>query len=431
MKPSRNSPSTDSAMKTHTDSLDAPAQSRQGSVVPEPSELPEPQQRDVANTGGPQSSGPRLGGLFFIAVIFAAGAFALGFFPRSRERAVVKSETRELALLTVDVTSPAPSKAALPLVFSGEVKALSEAAIYARANGYVRRWLVDIGAHVDKDQLLAELDTPEVERDLAQARAELAQAEAARALAETTAKRWTEMLAAKTISAQETDEKIADLALRKATVEAAHAKVQRLGEMLGFSKITAPFAGIVTVRTLDVGQLVMAGAGRELFRIAQADRLRVFVRVPQNYARAVAVNQTAELTLTELAGRTFEAKIVRTAGTLDAASRTLLTELEVDNAKGELLAGSYAQVRFKDAKPDAVLTIPANALLFRIEGTMVGVVGADNHVALRTVVMGRDFGSTVEVLSGVTAADRVVVNPPDSLVDGSEVRPVNFPAVEK
>ena len=418
-------------MKPHTDSLDAPAQSRQGSVVLEPSEIPESPQRQAPAADEPKPSGPRLGGLFFIALIFAAGAFALGFFPRSRERAVVKSETRELALPTVDVASPAPAKAAPALLFSGEVRALSEAAIYARANGYVRRWLVDIGARVEQGQLLAELDTPEVERDLAQGRAELAQSEAARTLAETTAARWTEMRAAKTVSPQEADEKIADLALKKATVEAAAAKVQRLEEMLGFNKITAPFAGTVTMRTLDVGQLVTAGAGRELFRIAQADKLRVFVRVPQNYARAVAVGQTAEVSFMELAGRTFEGKIVRTAGTLDASSRTLLTELEVDNAKGDILAGSYAQVRFKDAKPDAVLTIPANALLFRIEGTMVGVVGADNRIAMRNVTIGRDFGQIVEVLSGVTIADRVVINPPDSLVEGSEVRPVVQPAVAR
>ena len=418
-------------MKSPTDCLDVPAQSRQGFVVPEPSEIPEAPPRPAPAASEPKPSGPRLGGLFFIALLFAAGAFALGFFPRSRERAVVKNETRELALMTVDVTSPAPAPAAPPLLFSGEVRALSEAAIYARANGYVRRWLTDIGARVEQGQLLAELDTPEVERDLAQGRAELAQSQAARSLAETTAKRWTEMRAAKTVSSQEADEKIADLALKKATVEAAAAKVQRLEEMLGFNKITAPFAGTVTMRTLDVGQLVTAAAGRELFHIAQADRLRVFVRVPQNYARAVAVGQTAEVSFTELPGRTFEGKIVRTAGTLEASSRTLLTELEVDNAKGELLAGSYAQVRFKDAKPDAVLTIPANALLFRIEGTMVGVVGADHHVALRKVTMGRDFGQIVEVLSGLTIADRVVINPPDSLVEGSEVRTVVQPAVAR
>jgi RND family efflux transporter MFP subunit len=332
-------------MKTQSDYLDHSADARQASVVLEPSQLPESPKPETAKPDVPPPSGPRLGGLTLIALILAAGAFALGYFPRSREHAVVKNETRDLAMLTVEVTSPAPAKAAPPLIFSGEVRALSEAAIYARANGYVRRWLVDIGAHVEKDQLLAELDTPELARDLAQGRAELAQAQAACALAETTAKRWKEMLVAKTISAQETDEKIADLALKKATVEAASAKVQRLQEMLGFNKITAPFAGTVTMRTLDVGQLVTAGAGRELFRISQSDKLRVFVRVPQNHARAVAVGQTAELTLTEIPGRTFEAKIVRTAGTLDAASRTLLTELVLGKLRAGALHGREAGSR--------------------------------------------------------------------------------------
>ena len=418
-------------MTTRRVELDHLADERQASVVLEPSQQSESPHRESATPNAMPPSGPRLGGLFFIALILAAGAFALGYFPRSRERAAVKSETRELAMLTVDVTSPAPAKAAPPLVFSGEIKPLTESAIFARTNGYVRRWLVDIGAHVEKDQLLAELDTPEVERDLAQGRAELAQAEAARALAETTAKRWTAMLAGKTVSPQEKDEKVADLTLKKATVEAAGAKVERLEQMLGFSKITAPFAGTVTERTLDVGQLVSAGAGRELFRIAQADKLRVFVRVPQNYARGVKAGQGADLTLAEVPGRVFEAKVVRTAGTLDAASRTLLTELEVDNAKGELFAGSYAQVRFHELKATAALTVPANTLLFRIDGTKVAVVGAGNRVALRKVVLGRDFGSVVEVLSGLATADRVIVNPPDSLVDGAEVRPVNAPEPAK
>ena len=201
--------------------------------------------------------------------------------------------------------------------------------------------------------------------------------------------------------------------------------------MVHFNRITAPFAGTVTMRTLEVGQLVTTAAGRELFRIAQADKLRIFVRIPQNYARAVAAGQTAELIFTELPGRTFEAKVVRSAGTLDAASRTLLTELEADNAKGELLAGSYVQVRFKEANLDSALSIPANALLFRNEGTMVGVVGTDNRVELRKVTMGRDFGSTVEIIEGVTAADQVILNPPDSLTEGSEVRFVKLPDAEK
>ena len=409
-------------MKSRPDPLDASAHARLPSDVLDPSEIPAPPSRPEVTSREPEPSGPRGGKLLRIALIVVAVAFVIGLLPRLKQRAAVKSETRELAVPTVDVTVPAPAKAAAPLQFSGEVKALSEAAIYARASGYVRRWLVDIGAHVEQGQLLAELDTPELDRDLAQGRAEFAQAEAALALAETTAKRWAEMRAAKTVSPQEADEKIADLALKKATVDAAAAKVQRLEETLHFNKLTAPFAGTVTMRTLDVGQLVTTAAGRELFRIAQADKLRVFVRIPQNYARAVTVGQTAELVFTELPGRVFDAKVVRTAGTLDAASRTLLTELEVDNAKGELLAGSYVQVRFKEAKLDAVLSIPANALLFRNEGTMVGVLGADHRVALRKVTMGRDFGMTVEIIDGVTASDRVILNPSDSLVDGSLVR---------
>jgi RND family efflux transporter MFP subunit len=418
-------------MKSHSDSLDGSGHARLGSGVLDPTEPPQSSPQPAATTHGPKPAGSRLGLLFLIVLVLAAGAFAVGFIPRSKERAVVKNETRELSVPTVDVTSPAPGKAAAPLLFSGEVKALSEAAIYARASGYVRRWLVDIGTHVEQGQLLAELDTPELDRDLAQGRAELAQSEAALALAETTAKRWTEMRTARTVSPQEADEKIADLALKKATVEAAHAKVQRLEEMVGFNKITAPFSGTVTMRTIDVGQLVTTAAGRELFRIEQAGKLRVFVRIPQNYARAVTVGQQAELVFTELPGRTFEAKVVRTAGTLDAASRTLLVELETGNAKGELLAGSYVQVRFKDAKLDAVLSIPAGALLFRNEGTMVGVVGADHRVSLRKVVMGRDFGPTVEIIDGVTADDKVILNPPDSLVDGSEVRAVKQAGAEK
>ena len=418
-------------MKTQTDYLDGSADARQASVVLEPSPREHLPHRADAGPGGQPPSGPRLVKILIVVAIVALGAFAIGFVPRARERAVVRHETHELSMTTVDVTTPAPAKASAPLVFSGEIKPFSEAAIYSRANGYVRRWLVDIGSHVEMDQLLAELDAPEVVRELAQARAEFVQSEAARALAETTSRRWTQMLAAKTVSRQESDEKTGDLVLKQAAVEAAQSKVQRLEEMVGFSRISAPFAGTVTMRSLDVGQLVNAGAGRELFHIVQADKLRVFVRVPQNYARAMVTGNLAELTLPEISGRTFEAKIVRTAGTLDAASRTLLTELEVDNAKGELLAGSYAQVRFNDAQPDAVLTIPANALLFRIEGTMVGVVGAGNRVTLKKVGLGRDFGSYVEVHNGITAADRVIVNPPDSLVEGTEVRPVKVVADAK
>jgi len=288
-------------------------------------------------------------------------------------------------------------------------------------NGYVRRWLVDLGAHVEAGQLLAELDTPDTTRELSQAKAQLVQVEAARDLSMSTAKRWKEMLQAKTVSAQEAEEKASDFELKKATVEAARANVERLEEVTRFAKITAPFAGTITVRQAEVGQLITAGEGQELFRLAQTDKLRVFVRVPQNYARSTVPGQMAELMLAEQPGRAFEAKVIRTAGALDAATRTLLTELEVDNSKNEILAGSYAQVRLADAKPVANITLPANTLLFRGEGPSVVVVD-NGKLALRQVKIGRDFGSSVEVESGVALTDQVVVNPSDSLVEGMEVR---------
>jgi len=282
---------------------------------------------------------------------------------------------------------------------------------------------------VEQGQLLAELDTPELDRELAQARAELAQANAARALAESTAKRWREMLAGKTVSSQEADEKFADVELKKATVEAARAKAERLENLVGFTKVTAPFAGTVTGRQIDVGQLITEGASNELFRLAQTGTLRVFVRVPQSYARAVAVGQTAELAVPEIPGKKFSGKILRTAGAMDAASRTLLVEIEVDNSSGELLAGSYTQVRLTDARPDAALTLPSNTVLFRPEGTQVAIV-EQQRANMRVVSLGRDFGATVEILHGVTEQDQVIVNPSDSLVNGSEVR-ISAPAPAK
>jgi RND family efflux transporter MFP subunit len=320
------------------------------------------------------------------------------------------------------VISPAPARQADPLTLSGELRPLVDAPIYARASGYVRKWYVDIGAHVTEGQVLAELDTPEMDRELLEGRAELKQAEANSEMAQTTAKRWAQMLTNRTVSAQEADEKQSDLSNKRAAVEAARAKVSRLEELTNFSKITAPFAGTVTVRRLDVGQLVNAVNGQELFRISQMEKLRVFVRVPQSYARAVQVDQKAELTLPELPGRTFTGKIVRTAGAIDIASRTLLTELEVENPKGELLSGSYAQVRLLESLPQAALTVPSNCLLFRAEGPQVGLVGADHRVALRKVRVGRDLGTHVEILEGVAQGDRLIVNPPDALVDGAEVR---------
>jgi RND family efflux transporter MFP subunit len=370
----------------------------------------------------PRAKRPNLGRLLVLTLLLLGGGLIFGLIPRLKARQQVKADSVELVRPVVAVVNPARAKAGTPLVLSGELKPATEAALHARVNGYVRRWYVDLGAAVKAGDLLAELDTPDTDRELSQARAQLLQAEAARDLAITTAKRWKEMLTAKTVSAQESDEKASDLELKKATVEAARANVQRLEQVAGFAKLVAPFSGTITVRGIDVGQLVIAGEGKELFRLAQTEKLRAFVRVPQNYARGAAIGQLGELTVPELPGRKFDAKVVRTAGALDPATRTLLTELEVDNSKGEILAGSYAQVLLPEAKPELGMTVPSNTLIFRAEGPQVVVVGDDDKLSFRTITLGRDYGSAVEARSGVEPTDRIVVNPSDALTEGAAVQ---------
>jgi RND family efflux transporter MFP subunit len=355
------------------------------------------------------------------AVLVVIGAVA-GLVPRWLHRKALRAETRELAIQTVSVVSPLPGKPMTGLTLPAEIKALVEAPIYARTSGYLKRFLVDIGAHVKAGDLLAEIDTPELNQQLAQARAELVQAEAALALSKTTAARWADLLKSASVSEQEAAEKQSDLELKAATVEAARANVRRLEDMQSFERVTAPFAGTITARNTDIGQLIAAGGNSELFRLAQTGTLRVYVRVPQAAARGVAPGQMAELTIPELPGRVFPAKVVRTSEAMSTDSRTLLTELEVDNSKGEILAGTYAQARFTEARLDSALTLPSNTLLFRSEGPQVGVVGLNDKVELRSVSLGRDFGPTIEILGGVSPSDRVILNPPDSLVSGATVR---------
>lgn len=408
-------------MNSNTDCFQAAAPAPESSG--ERDTMPQERHQPHQSPGDHNAHPPRVGLLLIVIVIAAVGAFAAGWFPRQRDKAQVETDAKTLALPTVAVTSPVQAKAAPALTLSGELRPVAEAALYARANGFVRSWTADLGAHVEKDQVLAELDTPELKRQLAQGVAELTLAHAARDLAEKTADRWREMLTSKAVSKQEADEKVADLELKKATVEAAAENVHRLEDLLNYNKITAPFAGTITVRNLDVGQLVTEGAGRELYRIAQLNKLRLFVRVPQSYARAVTVGQSTELTVPELPGRKYTGQVVRTAGAFDVASRTLLTEIEVDNTNRELLAGSFALVRLADAHPEAALTLPSGTILFRPEGPMVAVV-KDNKIDLRPITLGRDFGATMEILAGVTPLDHVVLSPPDSVVNGMDVRVV-------
>jgi len=357
----------------------------------------------------------------FLIVLVTAGVLA-GFIPRYLKRAAVREETRELAIPAVIVVSPTPGKTSVAPALPAEVKAYAESPIYARASGFLKRWHVDIGARVEAGQLLAEIDTPELNQELARSRAELKQSEAALDLAKITSARWAELVKTKSVSEQEAAEKQSDLTLKIATVDAARATVRRLEELQSFSRVTAPFAGTITARTTDTGQLIRADSGRELFRLAQTEKLRVYVRVPQAAARVVKAGQTAELTIPELPERVFAAKIVRNSGAMSADSRTLLTELEVDNPNGEILAGSFAQVRLTDSIPEAVLTVPSNTLLFRSDGPQLAVIGTNDTIELRLIKIGRDFGPTVEILAGATTSDRLVLNPPDSIVTGMKVR---------
>ncbi|MBI3874581.1 MAG: efflux RND transporter periplasmic adaptor subunit [Verrucomicrobia bacterium] len=392
-------------------SLEQPLVSAENAPSPEPVRIP-------------TKAAPRVH-LFLWAVvllILVGLAFVAGLLPRQRQRVALAVETRELAVPTVTVVSPKPAAAPPTLAVPAEIRPLTEAPIRARASGYLKRWLVDIGAKVEAGQLLAEIDTPELNQELAQSRAQLAQSQAALDLAKTTAARWAELLKTASVSEQEAAEKRADLALKLATVEASRANVRRLEELQSFDRVTAPFAGVITARRVDIGDLIKADNGTELFRLAETRKLRVFVRVPQGAASRMLPGVTAELNIPELPGRAFTAKVVRTAGMIAADSRTLLTELEVDNSRGEILSGSYAQVSFPDDKPTAALTLPANTLLFHAEGTLVGVVRADNTVELRKVKLGRDFGPVIEMSSGVETSDRVIVNPFDSLVAGTTVR---------
>jgi len=355
-----------------------------------------------------------------VAALIATGVVS-GLIPRWRQHSELGAETREQSVPTVTIVSPKPGQSSVGLPLPAEIKPWAEAPIYARANGYLKRRLVDIGTHIEAGQLLAEIDTPELNQELERARAQLAQAEATLGLAKITAARWAGLLKTASVSEQENAEKQADLKLKTATAESASAEVRRLEKLQAFARVLAPFSGTVTVRNIDTGDLIGAAVSKELFHMAQTEKLRVYVQVPQAMARSITSGQAAEMSVPEIPGRVFPAKVIRTAGVIASDSRTLLVELEVDNAKGEILAGGYAQVRFTEAKMAPSLTIPANTILFRAEGPQVGIVQPDGKVEIRSVKLGRDFGQTMEVLSGVAPDDRVIVNPAESLVNGTTV----------
>ena len=362
-----------------------------------------------------------------IAIIIGAlvliGGLLLGFVPRWRQAKAAVADTSELAILTVSVVSPTNEIAGTPLKLPAEIRPWTEASIFARANGYLKNWLVDIGAHVQAGQMLAEVETPDLDQQLEQAKAQLVLAQAQLRLAQITDQRWQELLKTASVSEQAAAEKTAARETAAASVEADRANMRRLQELVSFQRVIAPFAGTITLRSTDIGDLIVAGSGgKELFHIAQADKLRVYVRVPEPYARGVVPGQTATLTAPANPGQSFEAKVTTTAKAISTTSRTLLTELEVDNSQNEILPYSYGELLFNNTDSNPVLTLPSNTLLFRAPGLQVAVVGSDDTIELRPIQVGRDFGQTVEITSGVTPADRVITNPSDSLVTGIKVR---------
>jgi len=366
-----------------------------------------------------------------IAVVLIVTGVIAGLIPRWRQQTELNAETRELSIPTVTVISPKPGQNMIHSELPAEIKPWVEAPIYARISGYLKQRYVDIGDSVEAGQLLATIDTPEQLQELERARGQLDQAEAALGISKITAARWAELLQTASVSEQDAAEKQADLKLKTAIANSARSEVRRLEKIQAFSSVTAPFSGIITVRNIDSGDLIVAAGNRELFHLAQIKKLRVFVQVPQEMARSIAIGLSAEMTLPGLPGRKFTAKVIRTAGAITADSRTLPVELEADNPKGEILAGSYAKMRFIDVKMKASLTLPANTVLFRPEGPRVGIVESDGKVSLRSVAIGRDFGQTIEIITGVTPQDRVIVNPSDSLANGMMVTVFEAPQTEK
>ena len=382
----------------------------------------------------PDGFHPRTGGR--IAILVAAAAFAAlalliysGIHSRAAAESRLKQRTEEAAIPTVAVVFPKEGAPTQEIVLPGNTQAFSDAPIYARTSGYLKRWYFDIGAHVQKGQLLAQIETPEVDQQLQQARADLHTAQANLNIAKITAARWQDLVSTGSVSQQETDQAVNNLSAVTAAAESSAANVRRLEQLQAFEKVYAPFDGIITARNTDIGALIDAGAStqpRQLFHIAAIRKLRLYVAVPEVYSRAARSGAPATLTLDEFPGQTFHGTLVRNANSIDIASRTLLVEVDVDNPTGQLLPGAYVFVHLKLPDQTRSVTIPSNTLIFRKEGLQVGLV-RNGKAELVPVKIGRDYGNSVEIVSGLQPTDAVIVDPSDSLVAGMQVRLGNKP----
>ncbi|MEO8779563.1 MAG: efflux RND transporter periplasmic adaptor subunit [Rhodanobacter sp.] len=356
-----------------------------------------------------------------IVVVVAAGVVT-----RVSEARQLNAWTSAQVVPTVNLVSPDSSSAGAMLDLPGRIEAWASAPIYARVDGYLKSWKVDIGTQVKAGQLLAQIETPDLDQQLLQARADLASARANAALAGTTAKRWQAMLGSDSVSRQEADEKTGDYTAKRALMQAAQANVSRIEAMKGYTRIVAPFAGVVTARHTDIGALINAGSGgsgQALFVVSDVHRLRVYVQVPQSDVPSIGTGANATLDVPEYPGRRFNATVEASAHSISAGSGSTLVQLAVDNADGKLLPGSFANVHFPLAADANALRVPASALVFDETGIRLATLGAGNTVRFRTVTIRRDFGKTVEIGSGLAAGDRVIDSPPDGLAEGDRVQP--------
>jgi RND family efflux transporter MFP subunit len=382
-------------------------------------------QQPAPETATPSKSRGRSHSLRFaviaLLVLVVAGGFAIA--RRFSESHALAKETEKLAVPTVAVTKPSAEPSDERLMLPAQLQAYTQSAIYARTNGYLVRWTKDIGSQVKKGELLAEIDTPEVDQELSQAKATRQQIAAQLQLAKSSAERWTNLRKTDSVSQQEADQQTSAYTQAQANLAAADANVRRLQQLESFKHIYAPFSGVITRRNVDTGALITAGSTgqRELFDIAQVDPLRVYVNVPQSDAPSIKRGMSAYVQLQEYPGQKFTGQVVRTADAIDPGTRTLLTEIDVPNKGDRLLPGAYAQVSFAVPLQATRITVPVSTLLFRAEGPRVAVVGPDGKVHLKPVTIGRDFGTKLEILSGLNSDEQIVMNPADSLEDGQQV----------
>src|SRR5712672_752947 len=395
------------------------------------------QQEDRQQIGEPATQSTDVGArnrsrkswlVLVVAAIAVAALLVSGIWSRVKAGTTLRAETAQAAVPAVSVVSPKQTAPTDEIILPGNVQPFITSPIYARTNGYLKKWYFDIGAHVKQGQLLAVIQTPEVDQQLQQARSNLLTAQANLELASITKNRYQGLLKSNAVAQQDADNAVGTYNANKAIVEADKAAVEQYSALVSFEKIYAPFDGVITARNTDIGDLINSSASTgpktDLFHIAQPGKLRVYVNVPEEYSQGVKVGMTADLSLAEFPGRKFQGTLVRTAEAINVTTRTLLIEVDVDNPSGTLITGSYAEVHLKIPTQASTLLLPVNSLIFRSDGLRVGVV-KDGKVALTTVTPGHDFGSQIEIVSGLTPNDQIVINPPDSIISGQQVQIVH------